>query len=430
MKQYLDLGDRIFYEGNTRGDRTGTGTRSLFGRQMRFDLAKGFPLVTTKPVHLKSIIVELLWFLDGSTNNNLLKAQGVNIWNEWALKDRMELSLDQRRTLLVNTLTTLYPGAPEVPQFDSHEALDSWSEGFNRGLKEANDPSPPLEKMDMELIGDKDGYLGPVYGKQWRSWDSIRLVPLDEVRLWESRGFTCFDEFYNPASDTTLAVMKYKVDQIQYLIDGLKKSPFSRRHIVTGWNPTDMPVEGLSHEENVLADRQALPPCHTMFQFYVQERRVSEIADAVGDKAWKQMFEDMGWNNDGSPWLADVPAMYDYWKAKGVPILKLDCQLYQRSADWCLGVPFNIASYSLLTMMVAQCVGMVAGEFIHTFGDSHIYANHLETWEQVQRIRQPQELPRMKINPDVKDIFSFKYEDFTLEGYNPVLPAIKYKVAV
>jgi thymidylate synthase len=252
MKQYLDLLRHVMETGTDRGDRTGTGTRSVFGYQMRFDLSEGFPVLTTKKLHLKSIIHELLWFLQGDTNIAYLKENGVRIWDEWA---------------------------------------------------------------------DENGDLGPVYGYQWRSW------PKPEGG---------------------------HVDQIAQLIEGLKTNPNSRRHIVSAWNPAQV-------------DDMALPPCHCLFQFYVA---------------------------DG----------------------KLSCQLYQRSADIFLGVPFNIASYALLTMMVAQVVGLKPGTFVHTFGDAHIYANHMEQ-ARLQMTRDPKPLPTMKINPDVKDIFGFKFEDFELENY-------------
>lgn len=252
MKQYLDLMSRILNEGNVKEDRTGTGTRSLFGAQMRFDLSDGFPVLTTKKLHLKSIIHELLWFLAGDTNIKYLKDNGVRIWDEWA---------------------------------------------------------------------DEDGDLGPVYGHQWRSW---------------------------PTPDGG------KVDQIAELVDQIKNNPDSRRLIVCAWNVADI-------------GNMALPPCHCLFQFYVA---------------------------DG----------------------KLSCQLYQRSADYFLGVPFNIASYALLTMMLAQVTGLQPGEFVHTFGDVHLYSNHLEQTE-LQLSRAPMALPVMKINPDVKDIFSFTFEDFELQGY-------------
>ncbi|MBI2979032.1 MAG: thymidylate synthase [Rhodospirillales bacterium] len=264
MKQYLDLLSHIRSTGVFRSDRTGTGTQSVFGYQMRFDLGHGFPLLTTKKLHAKSIIHELLWFLSGDTNVKYLNDHGVSIWNEWA---------------------------------------------------------------------DEAGDLGPVYGHQWRSW---------------------------PAPDGR------KIDQIRNLIAGIRKNPNSRRHIVTAWNPADV-------------DKMALPPCHCLFQFYV---------------------------------------------AGG----KLSCQLYQRSADVFLGVPFNIASYALLTMMVAQVTGLEPGEFVHTFGDAHLYANHLEQAD-LQLQRQPLPLPTMRLNPEVTDIFGFTYDDFTLEGYQ-AHPHIAAPIAV
>ncbi|EKB03710.1 thymidylate synthase [Myroides odoratimimus] len=274
MKQYLDLVQQVLDSGTQKGDRTGTGTKSIFGHQMRFDLSEGFPLVTTKKVHLKSIIYELLWFLNGDTNIKYLSEHGVRIWDEWA---------------------------------------------------------------------DENGDLGPVYGYQWRNWNGEGI------------------------------------DQIKEVIDTLKNNPNSRRIMVSAWNPSVMPDTSVSFGENVANGKAALPPCHSFFQFYVA---------------------------DG----------------------KLSCQLYQRSADVFLGVPFNIASYALLTMMVAQVCDLEVGDFIHTFGDVHIYNNHIEQVT-LQLSREPKPLPRMVINKEVKDIFSFKYEDFTLEGYDPH-PAIKGQVSV
>nr|WP_322622960.1 thymidylate synthase [uncultured Flavobacterium sp.] len=274
MKQYLDLVKHVMETGNQKGDRTGTGTISVFGYQMRFDLSEGFPLVTTKKLHLKSIIYELLWFLKGDTNINYLNENGVKIWDEWA---------------------------------------------------------------------DKNGNLGPVYGAQWRNWDG------------------------------------QDIDQITELIDTLKNNPNSRRMLVTAWNPRVLPENGKSFGENVANGKVALPPCHAFFQFYVA---------------------------DG----------------------KLSCQLYQRSADVFLGVPFNIASYALLTMMIAQVCGLEAGDFVHTFGDAHIYNNHIEQLE-LQLTREPRPMPKMILNPEVKDIFDFTFEDFTLVDYDPH-PHIKGAVAV
>ena len=264
MQQYHELMQRVLAEGVRKSDRTGTGTLSVFGHQMRFDLAAGFPVTTTKKLHLKSIIYELLWFLRGDTNIRYLTDHGVTIWNEWA---------------------------------------------------------------------DENGELGPVYGRQWRSW---------------------------PAADGST------IDQISTLIEAIRRNADSRRLIVTAWNPADV-------------ERMALPPCHCLFQFYVAQGRLS-------------------------------------------------CQLYQRSADIFLGVPFNIASYALLTMMVAQVTGLLAGEFIHTLGDAHLYLNHVEL-ARLQLSREPRRLPVMRLDPTVTDLSSFRYESFNLEGYDPH-PHIKAEVAV
>ena len=264
MKQYLDLLNRILTEGHCKTDRTGTGTMSVFGNQMRFRLDDGFPLLTTKKLHLKSIIYELLWFLRGDTNVHWLQEHGVRIWNEWA---------------------------------------------------------------------DADGELGPVYGHQWRSWPD-----------------------YNGGT----------IDQIQNVIDQIRTHPDSRRMIVSAWNPAEI-------------EQMALPPCHCLFQFYVADGRLS-------------------------------------------------LQLYQRSADTFLGVPFNIASYALLLMMMAQVTGLKPGDFVHTTGDTHLYLNHIEQ-AKLQLTRTPRKLPVMHLNPDVKNLFDFKYEDFTLEGYDPY-DHIKAEVSV
>lgn len=274
MKQYIDLLNYVLENGNRKDDRTGTGTLSVFGYQMRFDLAAGFPLLTTKKLHLRSIIHELLWFLKGDTNINYLKENKVSIWNEWA---------------------------------------------------------------------DEQGDLGPVYGAQWRNWNNEGI------------------------------------DQIKEVIQSIQENPDSRRHIVAAWNPSVLPLSGKTFSENVALGKAALPPCHAWFQFYV---------------------------------------------ANG----KLSCQMYQRSADIFLGVPFNIASYALLNLMVAQVTNLKPGELIMTFGDAHIYTNHFEQVK-LQLSRKPKELPQMYLNPEIKQIFDFKFDDFQLRGYDPD-PSIKAEIAV
>ena len=277
MRQYLELLDRVRHHGDRKEDRTGTGTLSVFGHQMRFDLRQGFPLVTTKKIHLKSVIHELLWFLAGDTNTRYLKDNGVSIWDEWA---------------------------------------------------------------------DENGELGPIYGYQWRSWPA-------------------------PGGG--------RIDQLSEAMDLIRSKPDSRRIIVSAWNPADLPDETVSPQDNVRNGRMALAPCHAFFQFYVCDGRLS-------------------------------------------------CQLYQRSADIFLGVPFNIASYALLTMMVAQVCDLGVGDFVHTLGDAHLYLNHLEQTD-LQLGREPFRLPTVRLNPEIDDLFAFRYEDFAIEGYEHH-PHIKAPIAI
>ncbi|NOT50562.1 MAG: thymidylate synthase [Chitinophagaceae bacterium] len=317
MQQYLGLLKHILEKGTVKADRTGTGTISCFGYQMRFDLQKGFPLVTTKKVHLKSIIYELLWFLKGDTNIAYLKENGVRIWDEWA---------------------------------------------------------------------DENGELGPVYGKQWRSWEG---------------------------KDGKI------VDQVSDLIQQIKKNPDSRRLIINAWNVADLP-------------EMALMPCHTMFQFYVSQGKSfcidgERVSNIEVEETSNGAYIINGTDNNGKTYSLSVGEK-EAEEAIRSTKLRLSCQLYQRSADVFLGVPFNIASYALLTMMIAQVCDLEPGEFIHTFGDVHIYNNHMEQVK-LQLSREPFPLPAMKLNPDVKDILNFKFGDFTLENYQSH-PAIKAPVAV
>lgn len=293
MKQYLELLKHVTQKGAQKGDRTGTGTISVFGYQMRFDLANGFPMLTTKKLHLKSIIHELLWFLKGDTNTKYLKENGVRIWDAWA---------------------------------------------------------------------DENGDLGPIYGSQWRNWNGEGI------------------------------------DQISQVIESIKTNPDSRRMLVTAWNPSVLPDTSISFSENVAKGNAALPPCHAFFQFYVTPPSLPEGGESDS------------LNSSSS--------------RKG----KLSCQMYQRSCDIFLGVPFNIASYALLTMMMAQVTGLEPGEFVHVLGDAHIYLNHKEQVE-LQLTRTPRPLPKMILNPKVKDIFDFTYSDFELTDYDPH-PHISGKISV
>jgi len=301
MRQYLDLMQHVLDHGAEKSDRTGTGTRSVFGHQMRFDLQQGFPLLTTKKLHIRSILIELLWFLRGDTNIAYLKENGVSIWDEWA---------------------------------------------------------------------DENGDLGPVYGKQWRNWVKTKSRPrkpsdpaVSQASLFDL-GESNSDAMVTPAGPRVRS--KHGIDQIATVIEQIKKNPDSRRLIVSAWNVADI-------------DSMALPPCHALFQFYVSEGELS-------------------------------------------------CQLYQRSADIFLGVPFNIASYALLVLMVAQVCGLKPGDFVHTFGDLHLYANHVEQ-ARLQLTREPRPLPLMKLNPAVKSIHDFKFEDFELLNYDPH-PGIKAPIAI
>lgn len=384
MESYINLANTILETGNVRGDRTGTGTVSIFGPQLRFDLAKGFPLLTTKKMFTKGIIHELLWFLKGDTNNNSLLEHNVHIWDEWAMVKRREYSIHERMQLLANKINKGHEPKQRDESVDLHQFCDE--EGIPR----------------YEYI-EGDGDLGPIYGKQWRSWTG-KVISAD-IHV-----------------DAGVAnIERQNHDQIAELIEGLKKKPFSRRHIVSAWNVEDLPDESISPQENVAQGRMALAPCHCLFQFYVSALNQNEIAAMIDARGLTDEFTiasvdalDRDMKGEEGAAVNYLPAFLD---KHNLPKYKLSCQLYQRSADYLLGVPFNIASYALLTMMIAQCVDMVPGEFIHTFGDCHIYRNHIETYLKEQQMNEPYELPKMWINPEVKNIDDFKFEDFKLIDY-------------
>jgi thymidylate synthase len=455
MQQYLDLLKHIRENGTLKEDRTGTGTLSVFGYQMRFNLAAGFPLITTKKIHLKSIIHELIWFLKGETNIRYLKEHGVSIWDEWVDPD----------TAVYEDLT-LFERMNTKRAKDIREYIDNMVEDF--GLVFDNfdpDNCVSIDKDCIESLSDLldihdvprskmvAGELGPVYGKQWRSWkgkavamsrdeimdafveyDKAEVVMLDTVSVDRMENMKMrMDNYYqiNSATvdgvdsvyidyttDQSLAnayrdffrkepVRHETIDQISNLIEMLKTNPDSRRLIVSAWNPAEV-------------DKMALPPCHSFFQFYTEPLSNYERKKEL-DKILDNRTEPRYWNQD-------TETFEEYMDSMGVPARKLSCQLYQRSGDAGLGIPFNIASYALLMMMVAQVVDMVPGEFIHTLGDAHIYTNHLEQID-LQLTREPLPLPTMKLNPNVKDIFAFTYEDFELVGYE-AHPHIPMPVAV
>ena len=360
MQQYLNALRHVQDNGRGKADRTGTGTRSVFGYQMRFNLADGFPLLTTKKLFTRGIIAELLWILSGDTKEKTLRDQNVNFWAEWAPKGR-ELTLRERVDLYTDE---------QLEHAPSHEELDA---------------------LGIPRREECDGDLGRVYGAQWRNWQSVS---------WFRDG----QGYMMPKAERT--------DQIANLIRDLKANPTSRRHIVTGWNPGEL-------------DQMALPPCHMMFQFYCEELTDAERV-AIANSRGLMKFD--GVDVGAGPTPNSISCDAKFRIPNDTPRYRLSCQLYQRSADIFLGVPFNIASYAALTMMVAQCVNMVPGDFVHTFGDLHVYNNHFEQVK-LQLSREPRPLPRLKLNPDVKDIFSFKPEDFSLEGYDPH-PAIKAEVSV
>lgn len=403
MRQYLNLLETVFTHGREKKDRTGTGTRSQFGPQMRFDLTEGFPLVTTKKVHLRSIIHELLWFLKGDTNIQYLKDSGVSIWDEWAREE----------TRSVPCVYTVEERASILRKRSSVDGKTTdWYNEWEAGLLEGDDDEAKMVVLDSQNVPREgcreetiQGELGPVYGKQWRDWTDIKTA-----QLWDeegqaallAKGYVRLGNDDAPASQCQVYYRR-STDQISKVIDQLRNDPDNRRIIVSAWNVGEL-------------DEMALAPCHAFFQFYTRELTVNERM------AWAMEHTDL-------PTLGDMAnAGVDYLERNNVPTRGLSCQLYQRSADIFLGVPFNIASYALLTEMVAQQVNMVAEEFIWTGGDVHLYSNHVEQAE-LQLSRDPLPLPKLKIVRKPDSIFDYQFEDFVVEGYESH-PAIKAPVAI
>lgn len=392
MRQYLDMLRLVRENGVFKSDRTGTGTYSIFAHQMRFDLSAGFPLVTTKKTHLKSIIHELLWFLKGETNIRYLKENGVNIWDDWVLSgtaEYRELTMKERSVMVSKK---------------GEEALDKWTDhirevrgDFLEGMADLTDEITEkhhqfLDTLDIPRQVLMAGELGPVYGSQWRSWPDMIHVEhaLDDRSMKDITGLG----YEIVACAESAVTYRRTIDQIANLIEQLKTNPDSRRLIVSAWNPA-------------LVDDMALPPCHCLFQFYTAPLTSYER---------KQMLDKKLECGEARFWNSDEEHFDEYLDKMGIPSRRLSCQLYQRSMDVFLGCPFNIASYALLTMMIAQVVNMVPGEFIHTSGDTHLYANHLEQAD-LQLTREPLPLPTMRLNPKVTSIFDFTFEDFELVGY-------------
>jgi thymidylate synthase len=410
MKQYHNILQDILTNGNQRIDRTGTGTYSVFGREMRFNLAEGFPLVTTKKVPIRLIIEELLWFLSGSTNNKELIDKNVHIWDQWSVPEFLEIPLNKHeRFEIVNASSHFYDYLALTGKREFSEQTEEMREKQKIAWCRERD-IPTTKKVPHPQAFS----LGPIYSKQWRSWVDTKIVDVynGEYKKYLALGYVDNTDFYfitrgEPPRDKVIITKEF--DQIAELVKGLKEKPFSRRHLVSTWNVADLPDESISPQDNVMNGKMALAPCHVMFQFYVELLKEEERS---------MLF------TNGS----DAVVSSDVMNAATFPKYKLSCKLYQRSADFPLGVPFNIASYALLTMMVAQCVGMAPGDFIHSFGDCHIYAPQVEGIKE-QLTRQPLPLPTMKINPDKTDIFSFTIDDFKLEGYQHH-PAISFPVAV
>jgi thymidylate synthase len=488
MTAYIDLLKKIAQFGNVRADRTGTGTVSIFGPQISHDMRLGFPLPTERKTFLKGAIEEIIWMLAGSTDNNKLRERGVTIWDEWAItQEDLEYTGKERLKLLMNSL---------IKQHGEKEAQEKYCELFRDGMAEDEFQklmkSFHIPKLRPNPYCIKPGALGPIYGDQWCNWpdpasnETRQFSTAERIHMAENLLQAGLASAYNeqqllhlrksvdlckgesrqvvqnahqtltswgiPVEETELAF----VNQIDAVIEGLKKKPFSRRHVVSTWNVPYLPDETKSPKQNVMDGRMSLAPCHVLFQFYVEDRQIGDMyteLQGADVEAFATFAASLNAMDLITP-VRDPATMRDpkYWEAqfapsnkkaqlitwlagKGIKTRALSLKLYQRSADAVLGVPFNMAGYCALLMMVAQCVDMVPDYFIHSFGDAHIYKNHLlpnEAGESVFTIfdRESRPYPKLTItDPTIKNIFDFKYEHFKLEGYDPH-PAIKFEVSI
>lgn len=423
MKQYLDSLQYVLDHGRRQMDRTGTGTLTVFGTQTKYKIdLNAFPIVTTKKVNFDSIVKELLWFIKGDTNSTSLEKQGCNIWKPWALKDdyyfgkkESEISEEywqashlenlncsatihaQEGNLLTNE--TLYPGEKKVFTVEEHLKILQETD-YEKKVELYRQWGIDMPRKNFYATQFKAGELGPVYGAQWRRWLSSN----------EENGY---------------------IDQLADLMENLKSRPFSRRHILTAWNPEVLPDESKSHEENILAGKAVLASCHCMVQFHVEELTLIERIDHYLQRHGSIIVNGEHFSV-GQSITASISFNEEIWTSilneKEVPKLRLSSLLLQRSQDKCLGEPYNITSYCLLTAMIAHCLNMATGEFVYIAGNSHIYLNHIDGAKE-QLTRTPKKLPSLIINPEKKDIFSFTLDDFKLIGYDPD-PFIKFPVAV
>jgi len=418
MQQFIDRVRHVLKFGRTRVDRTGTGTISTFGVLTRYDLMRmKLPIQTTKFVAMRPLAEEMFFFLRGDTNNEILREKKVNIWNQWALTEEdIKLTREQRESWALKTFG-----------IKPHENM--------------NDSEMSMMGIPSTHPGVAVGDLGPIYGAQWRHWSNG--IPRKKLRDVLGNAHASTIEKIKMIEELLDDGEPDEYDQFQILIDNLRKFPFSRRHLITGWNPSVLPSEKFSPQENVIKGKQALPPCHTMFQFDVEDMTLEEMARWQADYDFlhnpdivKLTLTTLGLSEKEAYHDAILSAMKEFSfeevvqlrNDEGVPTKKLSCMLFQRSVDMGLGEGFNVPSYGLMTRLVAQCVGMAAGEFIHVTGNTHIYKNHMEGIEK-QLERTPNILPDLWINPAIKNLDDFTMNDFEVRNY-VYQPGIKFEVSV